>query len=93
LRVVSASLVLPHSGYQSVFYFIAGAWLVGAIVTRFPFYAGMDGKIVPLTCDIAKEEDLDKMVERTIAEFGKMEILACIAQGGEHPTNLLDATP
>ncbi|MDQ0897726.1 SDR family NAD(P)-dependent oxidoreductase [Paenibacillus sp. V4I7] len=54
---------------------------------------GMDGKIVPMTCDISKEEDLDKVVERTIKEFGKVEILACIAQGGmEHPTNLIDTT-
>lgn len=56
--------------------------------------AGMDGKIVPMTCDISKEEDLDKVVEKTILEFGKVEILACIAQGGmEHHTNLLNATP
>jgi 3-oxoacyl-[acyl-carrier protein] reductase len=55
---------------------------------------GMAGKIVPMTCDIAKKEDLDKVVAKTIEEFGKVEILACIAQGGmEHPTNLLDAKP
>jgi 3-oxoacyl-[acyl-carrier protein] reductase len=56
--------------------------------------AGMDGKIVPMTCDVSKEEDLDKVVKKTVSEFGKVDILACIAQGGmEHPTNLFDATP
>ncbi len=56
--------------------------------------ANMDGKIAAMTCDVAREEDLDKVVEKTILEFGKVEILACIAQGGmEHPTNLLNATP
>ena len=55
--------------------------------------AGMDGRIVPMTCDVSKEEDLDKVVKKTISEFGKVEILACIAQGGlEHPTALLEAT-
>jgi 3-oxoacyl-[acyl-carrier protein] reductase len=56
--------------------------------------SGMAGKIIPMSCDIAKEEDLEKVVEKTIAEFGKLEILACIAQGGlDHQTNLLDAKP
>lgn len=56
--------------------------------------AGFSGKIVPETCDVNKEEDLDKVVQRTIAEFGKVEILACIAQGGlDHPTDLINATP
>lgn len=55
---------------------------------------GMDGKIIPVTCDISKEEDLDKVVTRTVEEFGKIEILACIAQGGlEHPAHLMDTTP
>ena len=56
--------------------------------------AGLAGKIVPMTCDVSKEADLDRVVKRAIEEFGKVEILACIAQGGmNHPTNLLDATP
>lgn len=55
---------------------------------------GSDGKIIPVVCDVSKEDDLDNVVNKTISEFGKVEILACIAQGGmEHPTNLLDATP
>jgi len=54
----------------------------------------LEGNIVTMHCDVAKEEDLDRVVERTIAEFGKLEILACIAQGGMgHPTKLIDATP
>ncbi len=56
--------------------------------------AGMDGRIVPMKCDVSKEEDLDNVVKRTISEFGRVDILACIAQGGmDHPTHLLDATP
>ncbi len=55
---------------------------------------GMDGKIVTMTCDVAKEDDLNKVVQRAVSEFGRIEILACIAQGGmAHPTTLLDATP
>lgn len=55
---------------------------------------GVTGKLVTMHCDVSNEEDLDKVVEKTIAEFGKVEILACIAQGGmEHPTYLIDATP
>ena len=54
----------------------------------------LKGKLVTMNCDVSKREDLDRVVEKTIAEFGKVEILACIAQGGmEHPTNLIDATP
>lgn len=51
------------------------------------------GKIYPVTCDIAKEEDLDRLVQYTADQFGRIEILACIAQGGlNHQTYLLDAT-
>ena len=39
------------------------------------------GKIVPMVCDIAKEDDLDRVVNTTIEYFGKIDILACIAQG------------
>lgn len=54
---------------------------------------GFDGKIYPITCDIAREEDLDKVVKYTADTFGKIEILACIAQGGlNHQTYILDAT-
>lgn len=54
---------------------------------------GMKGKVKILVCDVAKKEDLDKIVETTVKEFGTVEILACIAQGGlATPTHLLEAT-
>ncbi|GAK40845.1 SDR family NAD(P)-dependent oxidoreductase [Paenibacillus urinalis] len=55
--------------------------------------AGLEGKIVTLVADVSKEEDLNNIVEKTISEFGRIEILACIAQGGlSHPTDLIHAT-
>ncbi|MDR1321723.1 MAG: SDR family oxidoreductase [Gracilibacteraceae bacterium] len=54
---------------------------------------GAPGQIVAAVCDVSNEEDLDKVVKQTVAEFGKIEILANIAQGGiEHPVNLQGAT-
>ncbi len=54
---------------------------------------GFEGKIYPVACDIAVDADLDKVVKYTADTFGKIEILACIAQGGlNHQTYLLDAT-
>lgn len=51
-------------------------------------------QLVTLTCDVDKEEDLDQVVAKTVERFGRIDILACIAQGGlENPTNLLNATP
>lgn len=43
---------------------------------------GLKGKVKILVCDVAIEEDLDNIVETTVKEFGTVEILACIAQGG-----------
>lgn len=43
---------------------------------------GYSGKIIPVSCDIAKEEDLDSVVKAAIDNFGRIDILACIAQGG-----------
>ncbi len=43
---------------------------------------GFPGKIVPVACDILKEADLDQLVEKCLSEFGKIDILACIAQAG-----------
>jgi NAD(P)-dependent dehydrogenase (short-subunit alcohol dehydrogenase family) len=43
---------------------------------RFP------GRIVPVECDVMKEEDLDRIVKKCLDEFGKIDILACIAQNG-----------
>lgn len=54
---------------------------------------GYEGKIYPVVCDVAKDEDLDHLVEYTISQFGRIEILACIAQGGlNHQTYLKEAT-
>lgn len=43
---------------------------------------GFSGKIVPVACDVNEESDLDDVVRKTIEEFGRIDILACIAQGG-----------
>lgn len=54
---------------------------------------GLNGKVKILVCDVAKEEDLDNIVETTVKEFGTVEILACIAQGGlSSHTHLLETT-
>lgn len=50
-------------------------------------------QLLTLTCDVNIESDLDNVVLKTIEKFNRVDILACIAQGGmEHPTNLLNAT-
>ena len=43
---------------------------------------GYTGKVIPVACDIGKEEDLDNVVKVAIDTCGKIDILACIAQGG-----------
>lgn len=43
---------------------------------------GFPGRIIPVVCDVGKEEDLDNIIDITIKEFGRIDILACIAQGG-----------
>lgn len=52
------------------------------------------GNAVAVTADLAKEEDIDEVVNTCIKEFGKVDILANIGQGGlgEH-THLSEATP
>lgn len=42
---------------------------------------GFAGEIIPVQCDVEKEEDLDNIVKVTIDTYGKIDILACIAQG------------
>lgn len=55
---------------------------------------GFKGKIIPVTCDVSHEADLDKVVKRTIDEFGKVDILACIAQGGlDRQRPIMETTP
>lgn len=39
------------------------------------------GKAVAVTCDVTRDEDIDRVVQRTIEEFGTVHILANIAQG------------
>jgi len=43
---------------------------------------GFAGRIIPVACDILKEEDLDTLVKTCADEFGAIDILACIAQSG-----------
>ncbi len=43
---------------------------------------GFEGEIVPCKCDIMEEKDLDAMVKMAIDTFGRIDILACIAQNG-----------
>ncbi|MDR2381967.1 MAG: SDR family oxidoreductase [Bifidobacteriaceae bacterium] len=55
---------------------------------------GFTGKIIPVQCDIDKEEDLEALVERAFSEFGQIDILAAIAQGNLGvPAYLADTTP
>ncbi|MDR7156467.1 NAD(P)-dependent dehydrogenase (short-subunit alcohol dehydrogenase family) [Sphingobium xenophagum] len=39
------------------------------------------GKAIALECDLFKEEDIDKVVNTTIKQFGRIDILANIGQG------------
>ena len=43
---------------------------------------GFPGKIIPVACDIMKEEDLDRVVKACGEQLGRIDILACIAQSG-----------
>lgn len=54
---------------------------------------GFTGKVVPVQCDIADEASLDNLVAKSIEAFGKIDILAAIAQGGlGHQTYLNETT-
>lgn len=39
------------------------------------------GKAIAVVCDVFNEDDIEKVVQTTISEFGKVDILANIAQG------------
>ncbi|MDR1320587.1 MAG: SDR family oxidoreductase [Gracilibacteraceae bacterium] len=55
---------------------------------------GFAGKIIPVECDVANEADLDKIINKTVELFGRIDILACIAQGGLYQqTYFMDTTP
>jgi len=43
---------------------------------------GFEGRIVPIGCDVDSEADLDAVVQRAVDEFGGVDILVCVAQGG-----------
>lgn len=43
---------------------------------------GFEGAIVPVGCDVGVEADLDNIVKICVETYGKVDILACIAQGG-----------
>jgi NAD(P)-dependent dehydrogenase (short-subunit alcohol dehydrogenase family) len=53
---------------------------------------GFPGRIVPVKCDVAEEADIDAVIKACAAEFGKVEILACIAQGGLDTVSYLGET-
>lgn len=56
--------------------------------------AAKGGTALAVTCDVAKEEDIDNVVKTTVDEFGTVDILANIAQGVmQDATYLADATP
>jgi NAD(P)-dependent dehydrogenase (short-subunit alcohol dehydrogenase family) len=52
------------------------------------------GRALAIACDVAKEENIDNVVNTTIKEFGRVDILANIAQGGlEQQEYLIEVTP
>lgn len=55
--------------------------------------APLGRKAVAVACDVSRADDITAVVERTIAEFGKVDILANIAHGWlEHPGYLAETT-
>lgn len=55
---------------------------------------GFPGRITPVKCDISIEEDLDAMVRKCVDLYGRIDILACIAQGGLFDQHgMLETTP
>lgn len=42
---------------------------------------GFAGTITPVTCDVTNDADLDRVVSTCIDTYGRIDILACIAQG------------
>ena len=55
---------------------------------------GFAGRIIPVQCDVMNEDDLDSTVKRCTDEFGRIDILACIAQNGLYAQNYtMQTTP
>ena len=50
------------------------------------------GKAIAVECDLFKEEDIDKVVQTTIAEFGRVDILANIGQSSMDKHTYLEHT-
>jgi NAD(P)-dependent dehydrogenase (short-subunit alcohol dehydrogenase family) len=50
------------------------------------------GKAVAVTCDVAREADIDAVVQTAVRSFGRIDILANIAQGGIDDSTSLEAT-
>lgn len=53
---------------------------------------GFPGKIVPVECDVVKEDDLDGILKTCIDTFGKVDILACIAQSNLNDMHSFEET-
>lgn len=53
---------------------------------------GFPGKVVPVACDVLKEEDLDNIVKTCVDTYGKIDILACIAQAGLNAIHSFEET-
>lgn len=41
---------------------------------------GFSGTITPVTCDVTNDNDLDRILRICLDAYGKVDILACIAQ-------------
>jgi len=55
---------------------------------------GFSGKMFPVSCDILKETDLDRVVKTCVEQFKGIDILACIAQAGLFDQRFtMDTTP
>jgi len=53
---------------------------------------GFPGRIVPMVCDVEKEEELEAVVQRALDEFGRIDILAAVSQGHQDNHALIEDT-
>lgn len=53
---------------------------------------GFTGTVLPVQCDIYKEDDLDNLVDVAVKEYGHIDVLACIAQGALNDQHDLEHT-
>ena len=52
------------------------------------------GQAIALACDIAREEDIDSVVRSAVQRFGRIDVLANIAQGGLYElADIMATTP